>query len=336
MREIFFNERDQFRSGWRVAIFVLVVIASSVLMGALQTLLVILLPPLAFLVTDLPVGGQALGGRHLAALIFNESMNIGIALMATAFCAWLLERRTVASVGYRLHRGWFRDFSLGTVIGGLTIAGAVGIIYASGAVAFAIPANRELNFAVAFLCSFLFIMLAAAKEELLFRGFAFQALRQDAGPVVALILTSVPFGLLHLFNPNATIFSTINTILAGIWLGLAYLATRSLWLATALHYSWNFVQAIVFGLPVSGLVTVTPLAVLRATPGPPRWLSGLEYGPEGGVAATVMIVVSTLVIWKAKLFTVSGEMTTVNEPDLQQSPGSAEGLRLKDLRTNDD
>jgi membrane protease YdiL (CAAX protease family) len=313
MRAIFFNERDQFRCGWRVIIFVVAVIAASVLLGVLLNGLIVLVPALAFLVDDLPAGGQPLSNRNLAALLFNESVSVVIALTATAFCARFLERRSLASVGYALHQGWFRDFAWGTFIGGLTFAGAAAIILAAGAVVFSTRASRDFSFAAGFAFSLLFFLLAGAKEELLFRGFAFQALARDYGPAVALVLTSVPFGLLHLFNPNATVISTINTILAGIWLGLAYLATRSLWLATALHYAWNFVQAIVFGLPVSGIVTLTPLALLQATPGPPRWVSGLEYGPEGGVAATLMIVLSTLVIWKAKLFSVADEMNQVTD-----------------------
>jgi hypothetical protein len=86
------------------------------------------------------------------------------------------------------------------------------------------------------------------------------------------------------------------------------LKTRSLWLATALHYSWNFVMVFVFGLPVSGISIFSQLAWLRGHSGPPEWISGGEYGPEGGAAATLVLILSTLVIWKSGLFKPSEEM----------------------------
>jgi hypothetical protein len=125
---------------------------------------------------------------------------------------------------------------------------------------------------------------------------------------MALTLTSAFFGIAHLGNSGATTFSTINTMLAGVWLGLAYLATRSLWLATALHFSWNFVMVFVFGLPVSGWEGLEPLALVDTRSGNPAWLSGGEYGPEGGLAATIALALATLLVWRTRLFSTSDEM----------------------------
>jgi hypothetical protein len=110
--------------------------------------------------------------------------------------------------------------------------------------------------------------------------------------VAAVLITSTLFGLAHLSNANASAFSTINTILAGVWLGVAYLMTRSLWFATALHYSWNLAMAFVFGLPVSGISMFNQLAWLRPQDRPPEWVSGGSYGPEGGAAATLVLLLS--------------------------------------------
>jgi hypothetical protein len=93
-----------------------------------------------------------------------------------------------------------------------------------------------------------------------------------------------------------------------VWLGVAYLMTRSLWFATALHYSWNFVMVFVFGLPVSGISTLNHLAWLRGHDLPPGWISGGDYGPEGGAATTLVLILSTLLIWKGGLLKPSEEM----------------------------
>src|SRR6185369_14096246 len=158
------------------------------------------------------------------------------------------------------------------------------------------------------LITFGFFLAAGAFEELLFRGFAFQALTHNLGGAAAIGITAVFFGAAHIGNDNASVFSTINTILAGVWLGLAYLITRSLWLATALHYSWNFAMAFVFGLPVSGFTTFDGVSWLQGHSGSPLWVSGGSYGPEAGMCSTVALLVSTMVIWRSGFFKASPEM----------------------------
>jgi hypothetical protein len=151
-------------------------------------------------------------------------------------------------------------------------------------------------------------LAAASLEELLVRGFLFQAIEHNLGPAAAVAITSVVFGVMHLGNENVTIFSTANTVLAGVWLGVAYLKTRSLWLAIGLHYSWNLTMGFVFGLPVSGEDLFQRLSLLASESGSRDWLSGGGYGPEGGAATTIAIAISTIVVLKSGLFRPSSEM----------------------------
>jgi hypothetical protein len=211
-------------------------------------------------------------------------------------------------VGFKLHKGWSRDFGLGSLMGAASLAIAVGVAASVGALTFDVQTTQWASLMRGFIITSLFFVIAGSFEELIFRGFAFQALIHNLGGPAAIAITSLIFGVAHVSNPGASLFSTINTIFAGIWLGVAYLATRSLWLATALHWSWNFAMVFIFGLPVSGLTTFGELAWLRGSSGEPSWVSGGTYGPEAGVAATVGLVLSTLVIWKSGLFTSSEEM----------------------------
>jgi membrane protease YdiL (CAAX protease family) len=120
---------------------------------------------------------------------------------------------------------------------------------------------------------------------------------------LGVLLTSVPFAAVHLNNPHAVPgFTFVNTTLAGVWLAVAYLRTRSLWLPLALHWSWNWAQASLLGFPVSGIERIAPAPFLQAVNVGPDWLTGGAYGVEGGAACTVALLISTLVIWRAKLF----------------------------------
>jgi hypothetical protein len=193
-------------------------------------------------------------------------------------------------------------------MGAASLAIAVGIAAGAGALVFSLHTREWAPLVRGCLIVSLFFVIAGATEELIFRGFPFQALVHNLGGAKAVAITSLLFGLAHIANPSASAFSTINTILAGIWLGIAYLMTRSLWLATALHWSWNFAMAFIFGLPVSGFTTLGGLAWLRGDSVGPIWLSGGTYGPEAGAATTVALILSTMAIWKSGLFTASEEM----------------------------
>lgn len=301
------NDEGELRCGWRVLAFVLLfVLAEMLLTGVIKTTAT-LFPSLAFILAQ-PAVSERPSAREFVSFGVQNVRSLATAVIATAICARVLERRSFASVGFKLHRGWSRDFGLGSLLGAASLAIAVGIAAGAGAISFVVQTTETAGLARDFIIVLMFFLVSGATEELIFRGFAFQALAHNLGGAAAIGITSVIFGLAHLSNDSASAFSTINTILAGIWLGLAYLITRSLWLATALHYSWNFVMVFVFGLPVSGYAAFGGLAWLRGSIGAPLWVSGGSYGPEGGVAATVALILSTLVIWKSGLFGASEEM----------------------------
>jgi len=145
-------------------------------------------------------------------------------------------------------------------------------------------------------------VFAAAAEEVLFRGYPLQTLTRAKLAWLGVFLTSVPFAAVHLKNPNVSpVFTFINTALAGVWLAVAYLRTRSLWFSLGIHWSWNWAQASLLGLPVSGISSLAPAPLLHAVNAGPDWLTGGGYGIEGGAACTAALVISTLVIWRLKL-----------------------------------
>ena len=296
-RYIFVNDENELRSGWRVLVFFICFIIVAALLTGLTKAFETLIPSIGSLRRQQPVD-----------LIVNNLTNLAAAVIASAICARVLERRSLGSVGFRLHRGWLRDFALGSLMGAASLAIAVGIATGVGALTFDVQTRELAPLVRGLIVVSLFFVIAGAFEELIFRGFPFQALVHNLGGARAVAITSLLFGLAHVSNPGASAFSTINTILAGVWLGLAYLMTRSLWLATALHWSWNFAMVFIFGLPVSGFTSLDQLAWLRSNVGEPLWVSGGSYGPEAGAAATVALILSTLAIWRSGLFTASEEM----------------------------
>lgn len=139
------------------------------------------------------------------------------------------------------------------------------------------------------------LLPAAFFEELFVRGYAFAVLRRAAGWRLALIVTSVVFGLLHAGNPGADAESILAVTVAGFFLGAILLATRSLHAAGAAHFAWNWVMAGALHIAVSGIASRDP--DYRTIETGPDWLTGGHWGPEGGVAAVVVMFIATFYLY---------------------------------------
>jgi membrane protease YdiL (CAAX protease family) len=133
------------------------------------------------------------------------------------------------------------------------------------------------------------LLPAAFFEELFIRGYVFAILRRAAGWKMALIVTSIVFGLLHLSNPGADSESILAVIVAGFFLGVVFLATRSLYAAGAAHFAWNWVMSGALHIAVSGIPSNDP--DYRVVDSGPDWLTGGPWGPEGGLAAVAAMFV---------------------------------------------
>ncbi|MBT2286086.1 CPBP family intramembrane metalloprotease [Paenibacillus polymyxa] len=130
---------------------------------------------------------------------------------------------------------------------------------------------------------------AAIVEELIFRGLMFQTMNKLLGNWAALAVTSLFFGIAHLGNTGATLWSAFAiTLEAGVLLGAAFLWRRNLWFVMGLHFSWNTLEGLL-GIPVSGHTT-TGLLIVKVKG--PYLLTGGDFGLEGSV---VPVIISLLI-----------------------------------------
>ncbi|MFS8198545.1 CPBP family intramembrane glutamic endopeptidase [Streptomyces sp. CWNU-52B] len=144
-----------------------------------------------------------------------------------------------------------------------------------------------------------FMAAAAVTEELLFRGVLFRIIERRLGTWLAMALTSALFGLMHLTNPNASLWGAAAiTIEAGTMLTAAYVATRKLWVPIGMHFGWNFAAGGIFSTEVSG--NNTPQGLLDSTTSGPKLLTGGDFGPEGSVYSVLFGVLTAIVfMWLA-------------------------------------
>ena len=214
------------------------------------------------------------------------SLNIGL--------LWVVYKLVIRHLGDKPHddlplAGAVRLTVEGLAIGALILAVTVGIAALAGVYRIVGPGDTsQLVYAAAS-----YSILPGFREELLFRGILFRWLEEFGGSWFALAVTSALFGLAHIFNPNATWWSSFAiAVEAGLLLGAAYMVTRSLWLPIGLHVAWNFTQGEVFDVPVSGVATA---GLVEAELGGPDWLSGGTFGLEASVIA--LVVASLAGLW---------------------------------------
>jgi len=111
-------------------------------------------------------------------------------------------------------------------------------------------------------------------EEGVFRGIIFRLLERAAGSWIAIAVSGLFFGAIHLLNPGATLMGALTIALTGgVMLAVAYMLTRSLWLAVGIHWAWDLLESSVFGVNESGARAVNPLFT-STTHGPQVWTGG--------------------------------------------------------------
>ncbi len=121
-------------------------------------------------------------------------------------------------------------------------------------------------------------------EELVYRALMLNGLtRLTRSPVVALVLSSAIFGLVHLTgSPDATPISVLSNAMGGLMYGIAYQRTGRVWLSVGIHFAWNVVQGTVLGFAVSDDTSYSGVFLHQHVSGS-HWLTGGGYGPEGSI-----------------------------------------------------
>ena len=139
----------------------------------------------------------------------------------------------------------------------------------------------------AIILSFFNFIFVAFGEEIIFRGVFFRWLDEKWGLAVALLISSLAFGFVHIFQPGASWWSSLAiSVEAGLLLGAAYKYSGNLWLPIGFHIAWNFTQGNIFGFAVSGLQQDASL--LSPSVSGPDILTGGAFGPEASIFSFVL------------------------------------------------
>jgi membrane protease YdiL (CAAX protease family) len=255
--------------------------------------------------------------------IVESILVLGVAATFLLAHIWI-ERRPLADLGLS-RRHLVRDLLLGFLLGFLLQGTTIGILALVGW--YHITSLAPAPVAIILILQGLgFFLLVALFEEGVFRGIIFRLLERSLGSWIAISLSALFFGLVHLLNPGATLYGALAIALeAGSLLGAAYMLTRNLWLAVGIHWAWNFFEGPFFGATISGTGPNSAKALITSTISGPQIWTGGTFGPEAGlVALLVCLVVSPifliLVVQRKQVLAPSWLRRAAHSSDLQTQP----------------
>jgi uncharacterized protein len=272
--KIFIGSRG-IRSGWRLAIFlVMIVVSLSLVMTAIFR--------------SIPAAARIYGQGFLSpSLEYLVEIPTSVCLLACALVMARIEKRSLNDYGLARARGAGKHFLWGLLWGLCAFSTVIAIIAMRHGFS---PGNLALHgtvlseyaglWAVAFL-------LVGFVEEFLYRGYIQFTLAKAIGFWPAAVVWSLAFGGVHLANPGENLAGVLQVFVFAILLCLTLRRTGSLWFAMGLHAAWDYSETFLFSVRDSGYAASGVL--LTSSFHGPSWLTGGSVGPEASVFSIVVL-----------------------------------------------
>jgi membrane protease YdiL (CAAX protease family) len=285
---IFRNRFGNFRAGWRILIWLGMVITCFLPVAGLLKIWDLLSP-------DRSGSGGLEEFTSLVMIVFYVGLDLSIILGSWLTLRWI-DKRPYALLGLDFSFKAIRDFSKGFLLGFINFLMIFGVMKISGLIDVKLS---NLNSAVlkGMILYFIAFALAAFFEEAINRGYIFQALLEGTGMWIAVISISVVFVLGHATNTGFDWNNAVFFFVHGIIYCTLYLLTRSIWVPVGFHLAWNWIQGPLFGMNVSGQEIKNTFFLVEAKG--PVILSGGAFGPEGSLISIVISVLFIVILVKS-------------------------------------
>jgi hypothetical protein len=277
-RQDLFIGKNGLRAGWRLLVYVLIVVVSAV---GINTLVRMVFHP-----KHVGLNGWVLLGEELSEFVL---------VFGAAWIMSRIERRPVGTYGLPAKEMFGSKFWLGFLFGLLEISILIWLISAFGGYSFgklALQGSEIIKSGLLFLVAFLFVGFF---EEFLFRGYTQYTLGQGIGFWPAALVLSCLFGGAHLMNPGEGWVGAASVVLIALFFCFALKRTGNLWYAVGLHASFDWGETFLYSVPNSGAVMEGHLSHAMLQAGP-KWLTGGSVGPEGSVFCFLTIALQFLVV----------------------------------------
>ena len=268
LRRVFYGP-PELRAGWRLCIFLAIVIA---LIQASNLMVRRVLP----------------GADDTTLFLVRELMDFLIFLLAS----WIMGRiegRTIAEYGLPWRRMFAVQFWQGALLGFAAITGLLVAMRLVGVFYFGSIALRGVDIWKWAIAYGLVFILVALREEFRARGYGLYTLSAGIGFWPAAILSSAYFGYSHHNNTGEDWVGLFNAGAFGLLACFLLRRTGNLWMPMGLHVAFDWGETYFYGVADSG--QTLPGHLLNSSSFGPAWLSGGTVGPEGSLLCSLLIIV---------------------------------------------
>ena len=217
------------------------------------------------------------------------SMGLGI-IMSIAYVRFF-EVRYVRSMGCRKKKAGLY-YLTGLGIGALMMTAITMLTVVSGANTISVCSSPDLGLIALFLLGFL---IQGMSEEFIFRGYFMTTIGGSHSPYIAVLVSSVFFGLAHSANQGISPLAMFNLILYGVFAALYMIHFDSIWGVCGVHSIWNFTQGNVYGISVSGNGNTESLFSTSAKSSNDI-LTGGKFGIEGSIFTTLVLLAGIVIV----------------------------------------
>lgn len=273
---VLFNDRG-LRAGWRLLIYILLVVLSFILIGFVAR----------------KFSAPARGVPPPPAVLVQELIGFAI-VFGCALIMSRIEHRSPGDYGLPLPEAFGRKFWLGMLFGLVEIFLLIGLISAFGGYSFGNLALSSKGIVGWGLFHLVLFTAVGFFEEFVFRGYTQFTLADGVGFWPAALILSLGFGAVHLRNPGEGPVGAASVALVGIFFAFTLRRTGNLWYAVGLHASFDWGETYLFSVPNSGTFMEGHLSnsILHG----PKWLTGGTVGPEGSVFCFLTMGLQFLVV----------------------------------------
>ena len=353
---IFYNkEQARLRAFWRILIQGLLFLLGTTVIGAVIGVVAIVVmaatgqADLQLLTNEAALTEMILslgGGWYFA---INGIAPVVVILLTFLIAGWLLDRRKFSNFGFHFSKMWWLDMAFGLALGAVLMFFIFLVELAFGWITIEsfMQARDGSSFLSAISASLVGFIAVGIYEEMLSRGYHLRNLAEGLnwGPLgkvgglwAGYVISSSIFGILHATNPNASVISTVNLVLAGLFLGLGFILTGELAIPIGLHITWNFFQGNVFGFPVSG--SNTSASFINIQQGGADLVTGGAFGPEAGLIGIFTILLGSLItVWYVKKtrgeVRLRTELAEYQKPEKKNKSGTLETSLIKNETVED-
>lgn len=291
---IFKNNYGKVNAGWRITFVLLLSVAFQTIFGAFFGM----------------IGGAVFGfksgleGKEVSPeavkLFLTEDPVFSFILKSSAMIAVILavfiilravDKKRFKDIGLKFNKNSMKDLLIGLLLGVVSMTFIFVVLSFTGNV----TVEKGLNFSIYSITGLIIFILVALSEELFSRGYCLYILKEHNSEKFSLIVSSVIFALLHIFNPNLNWFGIFNIFLVGVLFAYMTLKTDNIMMAIGYHLTWNYFQGNVFGLSVSGKSVEGIIAVSNLKD---NILTGGAFGPEAGILTTFVLVIGFLFVYR--------------------------------------